>query len=473
MHSRAETETGSWRRAPASSSLAALILIVLAVGYFAAYLRAATLDVAYADYLLPPFITSVEACLDGRGCLDALLAPTSNGYRWTVPAFLLYLNAEYFGLTARFDQALGVAGLALAAWTLFWWLRGSWLTPAQRPSAVLLFTPCLLLLFNLNQWENLVLGIGGYHLIGIAALIICLRVIDRVLRAPRMTAPDAIMVLATVALSSLFLLQYFVVLIATLIGLTVIARAGRGPTALAVLLMVVAGSGAGLLLTFVPSGALGGSMGAAISAASLPVFGRFLLNMYSAALLQWEGKQSLVSHGLWLGLPMVAAVSTATWLFLRQKQYRSSLLPLGLLFYSVAASVVIAVARLGYGADYGFASRYTTQTALGLLGCYLILIRAIPERRRNRAATIGLAAFAVLAVAMHLLTHQVQWKIAPHRQAYYREVVRVAGEIERATDEDLARFQIPPELTRKALVILQRHRLAYYRPHRSPPQPGR
>jgi len=473
LPSWANTDVSSWRGGPARSSLVALFLIALAVGYFAAYLRVATLDVAYADYLLPPFITAVEACMDGRNCLDALLAPTSNGYRWTVPALLLYLNAELFGLSARFDQALGLAGLALAAWTLFSWLRSSWLTPAQRPAAVLLFAPCLFLLFNLNQWENLVLGIGGYHLIGIAALMICLRVIDRALRAQDLAWKDAIVVLATVALSSLFLLQYFVVLVATLIGLAIVARIGRSRTALAVLLLIVAGSGVGLLLTFVPGSALGGSMGAAISAASLPVFGRFLLNMYAAALLQWEGKQSLVSHGLWLGIPMVAAVSTATWLFLRQQQYRCSLLPLGLLLYSVAASVVIAVARQGYGADYGFASRYTTQTALGLLGCYLILIRAIPERRRNRAATIGLAALAVLGAAMHLLTHQVQWKIAPHRQAYYREVVRVAGEIERATDEDLARFQIPPELTRKALAILQRHRLAYYRSHPAPPRPDR
>ena len=39
--------------------LGALVLILAAVFYLALYARAATLDVAYADYLLPPFITAV------------------------------------------------------------------------------------------------------------------------------------------------------------------------------------------------------------------------------------------------------------------------------------------------------------------------------------------------------------------------------------------------------------------------------
>ena len=443
--------------------LGAFVLTGCAVLYLVLYAKAATLDVVYADYLLPPFITAVDACMSGQDCIGALLAPTSNGYRWTVPALLLSANAMLFGLTTRFELALGFVGLILASLTLYLWLSTTWLRSARAAAAVAAWLPCLFFLFNLNQWENIVLGIGGYHLLGLAALFPCLWAVDHLLRAPRVTTRQAVALFLALVVSSAFLLQYFVVLAASaaLLALLAVAAGQRGGRA--VLLTVLAASVVGLLLTFVPGASLAQSSLVRPGAGELTSVARFFLNMLAAAMLQWEGKRVLADSGYLLGLPALIAFAMAIWLYVSQRMYRTSWLPLALCIYSLLACAVVSFSRFRYGVEYGFASRYTSQTILGLIGCYLVLIKALEDRTQERGAIGLLAAFCLGATVLQVATHVVQWQIAPHRQAYYREVARVAATYEQASDADLALFQIPLESTRQALPVLRRHRLAFFR----------
>lgn len=451
-------------RAQASwASLGALALSCAAVAYLALYARAATLDVAYADYLLPPFITAVDACMGGQDCLGALLAPTSNGYRWTVPTLLLSLNAKVFGLSTRFELVLGLAGLLLASLTLYLWMAKTWLRPARPLAVVVAWMPCLYFLFNLNQWENIVLGMGGYHLLGLAALLLALWAVDEALRAPDASMRKAAIVFVGLVVSSLFLLQYFVVLAAAAVVLSLLARLAGQRGALAVLAAVLAGSALGFVLTFVPAASFGQSSPALPAAADFASVGRFFLNMLAAAMLQWEGKRVLADSGYVLGLPALIAFAMAAWLFIALRMYRTSWLPLALCIYSLLVGAVVSLSRFGYGIDYGFASRYTSQTILGFVGCYLVLVKALQERPQERGAIGAVAVFCVAVVALQAATHVVQWQIAPHRKAYYREVARVAAGFEQASDEELARFQVPAQASRLALPVLRRHRLSYFR----------
>lgn len=448
---------------PVAALIGTLALIGGALAYLGLYANAATLDVAYADYLLPPFITAVDACMSGQDCFGALLAPTSNGYRWTVPALLLSVNAMVFGLNTRFEMLLGFVGLTLASLTLYLWLSTTWLRSARPAVAVVAWLPCLFFLFNLNQWENIVLGIGGYHLLGLAALIPCLWAIDHALRSPRIAGRQAWILLLALVGSSLFLLQYFVVLAVAAVVLAAIALATGHRSALGVVATVLAGAAVGLLVTFVPAASFGQSPSALPSPGDLAAVGRFFLNMLAAAMLQWEGKRVLVDSGYVLGLPAMIAIGMAIWLFFAQRMYRTSWLPLALCIYSLLACAVISFSRFRYGADYGFASRYTSQTILGFLGCYLVLVKALESRTSERGAIGLVAAFCLTVATLQLATHVVQWQIAPHRQAYYREVVRVVATFEQAPEAELARLQVPAAAARQALPILRRHRLAFFR----------
>ena len=443
--------------------LGVLALIGVAVAYVALYARAATLDVAYADYLLPPFITAVDACMSGQDCLGALLAPTSNGYRWTVPTLLLSVNAGAFGLNTRFEMVLGLVGLALASLTLYLWLSKTWLRSAHPMAVVVAWAPCLFFLFNLNQWENIVLGIGGYHLLGLAALFPALWAIDVALRAPVVTMRKAAILFVGLVVSSLFLLQYFVVLAAAAASLALLAWFAGQRSAPAVLAAVLAGSALGFVLTFVPAASFGQSSPVLPGAADLASVTRFFLNMLAAGMLQWEGKRVLADSGYVLGLPALIAFAMAIWLFISLRMYRTSWLPLALCIYSLLVGAAVALSRFGYGVDYGFASRYTSQTILGFVGCYLVLVKALQSRSQDRGAIGALAVFCLTVGVVQAATHVVQWQIAPHRKAYYDEVARVAAVFEQASDEELARFQVPVESARHALPILRRHRLSFFR----------
>jgi hypothetical protein len=441
----------------------ALALTCCAVIYLASFAQVATLDVAYADYLLPPFITAVDACISGQECLGALLAPTSNGYRWTVPAALLVLNAKVFGLSTRFELVLGFAGLALASMALYVWFSRTWLRSARSAAVIAAWLPCLFFLFNLNQWENIVLGIGGYHLLGLAALVLSLWAIDHALRVPAITIRKASILFVSLVVSSLFLLQYFLLLaVAATLLASLALLAGQG-SARRVLATILAGSALGFVLTFVPAASFGASSIAPFGIGDLASVGRFSLNMLAAAMLQWEGKRVLADSGYALGLPALIAFALAIWLYASQRMYRTSWLPLGLCIYSLLVCLVVSLSRFRYGIDYGFASRYTSQTILGFVGCYMVLVKALEDRTRERGAIGVVAAFCLATAALQVATHVVQWQIAPHRQAYYRDLARVAATYEQASDEELARFQIPVEATRQALPMLKRHRLSVYR----------
>lgn len=448
---------------PLGPLLGPLAWTCCAVIYLALYATTATLDVAYADYLLPPFITAIDACTGGQDCLAALIAPTSNGYRWTLPAALLSLNARIFGLSTRFELVLGIAGLALASVALYLWLATTWLKTARSTILVAAWIPCLFFLFNLNQWENIVLGIGGYHLLGLAALILCLWAIDYALRAPAITIREAAFLFVATVVSSLFLLQYFLVLAVAATSLALLAILAGQRSARVVLGTILAGSALGFLLTFVPTVSFGAPSTASPGVGGLASVGRFHLNMLAAAMLQWEGKRVLADSGYLLGPAALIALATAMWLYASRRMYRTSWLPLGLCIYSVLVCAVVALSRFGYGVDYGFASRYTSQTILGFVGCYLVLIKALEDRTREFGAIGVVAVFCLVVAALQAATHVVQWQIAPHRQAYYRDLARVAANFEQASDGELARFQIPQQYTRQALPILRRHRLSFFR----------
>lgn len=439
--------------------IAAVALIGCAVIYLSLYAKAATLDVVYADYLMPPFITAVDACMSGQDCVGALLAPTAAGYRWTVPTLLLSVNAKIFGLSTRFELVLGFFGLVLATLTVYLWLSTAWLRAARPAVVVFAWLPALFFLFNLNQWDNIVLGIGAYHLLGLASLIPCVWAIDHALRAPTITIQQALVVFFALVVSSLFLLQYFVALAATAVLLCFLALLAGRRGALGVLVSILAGSAAGYLIAFVPAASFGQASSSMPAMAELASVGKFFLNMLAAAMLQWEGKRVVTNSGYVLGLPTLIAFAMAIWLYFSQRMDRTSWLPLALCVYSLFVCVVVSFSRFRYGADYGFASRYTSQTIMGFLGCYLVLIKALEDRTRERGAIGVVAVFCAVAALLQVATHLVQWKIAPHRQAYYGEVARVASTFDHASDEELARHQI----TRQALQILRRHRLSFYR----------
>jgi hypothetical protein len=62
-----------------------------------------------------------------------------------------------------------------------------------------------------------------------------------------------------------------------------------------------------------------------------------------------------------------------------------------------------------------------------------------------------------------VLTSAVEWKIQPHRQAYFLSLYEIAQRVDTATDEELLKFEERPALVRESLRVLRDCRLNVFR----------
>ena len=116
-------------------------------------------------------------------------------------------------------------------------------------------------------------------------------------------------------------------------------------------------------------------------------------------------------------------------------------MPLMLLFAGMGNHAIVLISRYIFVKEnYGMSSRYALQYQAGLLGIVLTFALLWRQLGRLRAAvSVRLAAGAVCLVlfAGHGYTDYVEWKKAPYREAYGRNIEAVAVQFEQVSDEVL------------------------------------
>ena len=61
-----------------------------------------------------------------------------------------------------------------------------------------------------------------------------------------------------------------------------------------------------------------------------------------------------------------------------------------------------------------------------------------------------------------ILTAMTEWRIQPHRKAYFENLREIALRVEAASDEELAKFEERPTLVRESLRVLKDCNLNVY-----------
>jgi len=62
-----------------------------------------------------------------------------------------------------------------------------------------------------------------------------------------------------------------------------------------------------------------------------------------------------------------------------------------------------------------------------------------------------------------LFTSIVEWKIQPHRKAYFKNIREIALRVDTASNDELSKFEERPELVRQSLKVLREYHLNVYR----------
>jgi len=144
--------------------------------------------------------------------------------------------------------------------------------------------------------------------------------------------------------------------------------------------------------------------------------------------------------------------------------YKKTYLPLFLMLLSIIYLMFMTTGRFSYGLEYGMASRYTCVSVYGLAGCVWIIIlwTVYSGHLTVWQRSLFYASVAIILSGI-ILTSAVEWKIQPHRRAYFRNLYDIAQRVDTAMDEELSKFEERPELVRESLRVLRNCRLNVYR----------
>lgn len=458
----------------------------LAALFVLLYIRGASCDVVYSDYIR--LVNSyLPDALDPRSFLRADVLsriPFTYLARWC--------NVTLFHYSLTFDRVLGVAGLLLMGVMLCRYLTRMGL--GMGWSLLLVF-----LAFSLNKWEMLLNGSGYAHFIAFGLFFYQFLILERVYTGtPKGHDRQLLCVLPwiiTLGVAGPYCAVYTVVLV-----LAYLFMWGSGNrnvekkyyarwlvcTILPLMLYMLSDHFA----VYEHAGAKDIGLLEALTG-EFPFFPKFLLNGLASTVLGGETIQALMEQGILtvnrvylLGAVVALGYVFAIWLVLRLDLYQKTIFPLILLVSGMGNHGVVLLGRYIFlDETYAWTSRYALQYQAGILGMLLIFALALRElkgagrhssehRARQTASGLGGAAsgmihilvifFSLVFLAGNCYTTYQEVKKMPYREQSYEAKAQAALLYQSLDDQtlaDLFEYRKGADQIREAFSILEENHL--------------
>lgn len=464
------------------------VLPLLGVAFCLWYIKNATCDVVYSDY-----IRLVNSYLPDVYNPDKFFVPDVLT-RIPINYLCRILNVELLGFSVTLERVLGVAGLGLAGCVFGMYAK-------SRKVGAGWFALLMAVMFSLNKWEMLTNGSGWSHFFAFACFYYHELVLDRVWsktekrgdRVKLLTLPWLI-ILGT---AGPYCAIYGVTMILTY-GFCFLwdhqrkedLGQGVSPAPWDTRYLVYMGCTLLPLILYIWSnsmaveehaGATGRSLGVILSEnPTFPV--RFLLKSFAGVLIGGEELKGWMEAGVLsnflcylIGLAVVGGYLLALWLNWYHRLYEKTLLPMMLLAGGGLNHLLIFLSRyLFEQEDYALSSRYSLQFQVGILGILLTFALVWKLEGRGRKAVKGLMAGFCLAILLgNGYTTYRELEKAPSREALFEEKAALALEIPFMTEEELNErkeeleriyeYRKGVDKIQKAFLILQENHLNIFR----------
>lgn len=463
------------------------LLPVLGLLFTVWYIKAASADVIYSDYIR---------------LVDAYLPDVTNPAKFFVPdlftrvpaAFLQRLiNVKLFGFSVTFDRLCTAAGLFLCGAVLAAYARRMRLSLAW-------YGAVMLLLFSLNKWEILLNGTAWAHVVSFGLFFLNYLLLDIVYQqSGAMRKSKEALLFGVLCLFPLVILQFAGEYIAAYAGVMFLAclygmaakkiEQGRhakwdmrylGPL-LSVLLAFFIYLMSRHFAVWEHAGATSLSFGEAM--AKEPLFlPRFFIKSFAGAVLGQETIQNFFGPDkalpdaavLLLGLFVIGLYLTAIILYVKRRMYEVTLFPMILLLSGGMNHVIVTIGRwIFLKESYALSSRYSAQFMVGLLGILLIFglerrfqsCRETAQHARRRLQKI-LTVLTVFILSGICYTTWQEMKKAPYREENYEEMIVMLKNSETYTAEELCQrldWHKDPADLYEAIGILRNNRLNVFR----------
>ncbi len=499
----------------------ALAFFLPCLGFLALlfYVRAASSDVVYSDY-----IRLVNSYLPDTLNPAKLLVPDVLT-RIPLTYLLRFLNCQLFGYSVTFDRVLGLLGLFLCGLILGQYMLRERLHP-------LLMLLVYIVLFSLNKWEMLLNGSGYPHFLAFALFYYHFLLLERIYTgtAKRRDYHLSMLLPLLALLAAGPYLAVYIVCLVLLYGYMWISRNRNvDKSARKHYLYWIAAALLALFLYLLSNHfavyeyAGAQDVGLFTVLTEQPGFVlHFLLNGFASMLLGGELLEKLLGQGrlsypmiYGLGLLVLLSYGLAVSVYLRRGFYRRTVLPALLLLYGLGSHGIVFLSRyLFLNETYAWQSRYSLQYQSGILGILLIFgllwknanlqridrktsrgqtesapgrpaqdpesVRNrtgnVPEKRsrrqdqgRNKETLVAVVSALLLSLAFlcgNLWTCAEEIQKAPAREAHYEAMEVAARQLDQYTDaelESLFEYHHGGDRIRAAFGILEEEHWNIYR----------
>ena len=436
--------------------LVARLMPLFGLLFITAYIRSATVDVVYTDYIrlinsYLPDVFSLKPYLHA----DVLT-------RIPINYFERIINVVLFKYSTTFDMMLGALGLAVTAWVI-----GTYALEKKLSAAIT--AVLMIIIFSLDKWEMLTNGTGWVHFWAFACFYYHYLVFDRVRSGRGKKGDDIRLIVLPVVTILLVAGPYSAIYAGALFAVYLIDFAAKYRTkvrpveivAIGVPLILFTLSRAFSVEEY--SGATSDSLLTVITEDPM-LLPKMFFKSFGSMVLGGETAAELGAPGAVIcvfGLIVILGYAYAIYVNFKSGLYKETAFPMLLILSGlVSHGIVLASRWIFKSSDYMMSSRYALQFQSGILG--IILTFAMAEKKYVKKPLA--ITFVILVLAGHLCTTGREIRMAKYRKEYSENMRDTALNYKNRTDDDLKLLQYhDTAATRSALKILEENGLNIFR----------
>ena len=424
--------------------------------FLTAYIRSATVDVVYTDYIrlinsYLPDVFSLKPYLHA----DVLT-------RIPINYFERIINVVLFKYSTIFDMMLGALGLAVSAWVI-----GTYALEKKLSAAIT--AVLMLIIFSLDKWEMLTNGTGWVHFWAFACFYYHYLVFDRVRSGCGKKGDEVRLIVLPIVTILLIAGPYSAIYAGALFAVYLIDFAAKYRTK--VRPAEIAAIGVPLILFTLSrafsveeySGATSDSLLTVITEDPM-LLPKMFFKSFGSMVIGGETATELGVPGAVIcvfGLIVILGYAYAIYVNFKSGLYKETAFPMLLILSGlVSHGIVLASRWIFKSSDYMMSSRYALQFQSGILG--IILTFAMAEKKYFKKPLA--ITFVILVLAGHLCTTGREIRMAKYRKEYSENMRDTALNYKNRTDDDLKLLQYhDTAATRSALKILEENGLNIFR----------
>jgi len=443
------------------------------------YLFLSTRNVPFMDYwrVLKDF---GEKIMTNNLALRDFWSPI-NGQRPGLMLFLLAINMRLFGYNTQIEIFGGaIIKLFISIILIYTFIKENRDKQIQNFKIQILCLSFLVAIFNLNQWEIITLEFSLSYMIRLFCFIFIFIYLSHCLLNMNNYKNHlyyiSILLIPIICLISSALFAPFVGSICTVVFINFCINYKKErllyfKNYLVLFFSIVFGASIYLY-----------NIGSLLVLGEKIKIGTLLINFIKGTLIMFGTSLVFIENNFkllyTLGIIIALLYLLAIFLFFKKEMYKKTYIPLFLILYNFLYISIIYYGRgLHFNHLYLAASRYTTETTLGLIGILWIFLNVILEEINFKTIVkrnyLRISSISVSLIIIGLITTiYFESKIGPYRGKLFEICKNILLKIDYTSDDELSIFQDAYGSVRIGVDILKKYNLGIFRTNKINPNPN-